>query len=1434
MGPSLDQDPGVIPRAVHQLFDSLDPANNPIVQIQFLEVYGEAIRDLLCSSTVIAKSKLTIRERQGEPTVMGATLQEVQNAPQALRILQQGLLRRVTGATAMNTASSRSHAIFSLQISQTIPHEDSELPPMQRRSKFHFVDLAGSERQKRTQASGQRLKEGIDINKGLLVLGNVISALSENKQFIPYRDSKLTRLLQGSLGGNHKTLMIACVSPSSLNLEESLNCLRYANRAKNIQNVAVVNVDPATQRLQALQNQVHSLAWELLRLNDGEEATIDRSELQIIVGAGESGNTASTVARGAPSSPAVTSSVQSPFSLSPAQRMSMGENQEELLDLRRQLHEAQHQLDQSQRELRQVRRYHEESEEQLYVTKAAKEMVDLQLSVATQGGTVAEPDHLGKAFTAKAAEYERKIGELQKQLQQAKTDALSALDTVDDIPLDQDFLKKAQAGLERDRARLSTLRATTGHDELESLFATDTPATPLSSTTIDKEEEIEREELDRLTSRYLEESISLNTKETDSSTSKEQSVLQADLIELSRSIAAKEDLIDQLKLSQEKYANMRDFYENKLEKMKVTLGRKETEREELLRQLAVAKEDEPASKDLSERLREKEVHIAALKRRQKELSDLTRVSSRNDSEITRLLSDVTEMKRKKVNLQKQLGAERKSHANELKRLRKDALQKDRQLNKQRKISNQREGEAQRATQLAKARLEELGLVRAKYKEAEKKMRLLSVRKGVMAKAGLDSVLVGRRSSNSRRPDARTSIPTPVGHRTRARVKTASADADTLRVYFDKKVADVARKECLVDKLAREWENHFELVSKKEALGSEKHDTKEIREDLDVKIKFKENRIRQLAQKLGREHKTRPVDSAASNASNDPFLFGKEFHQICDGADLVSSKEMASRVLFGMIVSEQRRVANLARAASSLDERLQVAEKRAIESEAALRTYMDEQRHEVVEMTQSQQEQILSLMDMVKRASTSDREDAVSEQNNDDGESSIQRTLLVLANQRIQVLESQLFALDTDAKAASTYRKQLEELRSASDVSVSEVEDLHDELNHLRKSLRLIRDLIDSSSEANDCMEQLQDIVQNVVSPTLSRHGKSQMKHSRKRVLESSNKYELEPAHTSDGEDLDDKEVDELASSIMADLALIAQGKVPPSLGDIEAKIPTELVDSSGVSGGKTHQDPSPISVFDRLANPVTFTGVQKQVLSQVRSESRGKAGSPEKKKRQEMSKQIADQLSKIVIPDDNETGSDTNNKISKKSGLSQAEKEIGDVSDSNRDYQDVFDRLISPSQYTGTQKEKFQQSKDKRARAADDVADRMLDDLLDSDSDEKAVDGSENSFIRSVTVEYTRQDVFERLQKTTTQSYAVKHNGLEATPAVAGDATVSVPTEPFSSPDRISTSKEHSPPVSPEDTVDGDTVSQNQYATQNVFERLQKTTTEAYKAKREL
>lgn len=135
-------------------------------------------------------------------------------------------------------------------------------------AKFHFVDLAGSERAKKTGASGATLKEGININKSLLVLGNVISALSEEGKkgnFVPYRDSKLTRILQDSLGGNSRTSMIACCSPAESNFDETLNTLNYASRARKIKNKPKVNRDPNSALIAELRQQCYEFQKECLR-----------------------------------------------------------------------------------------------------------------------------------------------------------------------------------------------------------------------------------------------------------------------------------------------------------------------------------------------------------------------------------------------------------------------------------------------------------------------------------------------------------------------------------------------------------------------------------------------------------------------------------------------------------------------------------------------------------------------------------------------------------------------------------------------------------------------------------------------------------------------------------------------------------------------------------------------------------------------------------------------------------------------------------------------------------------------------------------------------------------------------------------------------------------------------------------------------------------
>ncbi|XP_076777013.1 chromosome-associated kinesin KIF4A-like [Arvicanthis niloticus] len=260
---------GIIPRVIQLLFKEMEEKRDSefTLRVSYLEIYNEEILDLLCSPCERA-SQIHIREdpKAGIKTV-GLTEKTVSVASDMVSCLLQGNNARTVAATAMNSQSSRSHAIFTVFI--------RERKKMDKNSNFHsklcLVDLAGSERQKKTKAEGDRLREGININRGLLCLGNVISALGDGKKgsFVPYRDSKLTRLLQDSLGGNSHTLMIACVSPADSSLEETLNTLRYADRARKIKNKPVINMDPQTVELNHLKHQVQELQVLLLQAHGG-------------------------------------------------------------------------------------------------------------------------------------------------------------------------------------------------------------------------------------------------------------------------------------------------------------------------------------------------------------------------------------------------------------------------------------------------------------------------------------------------------------------------------------------------------------------------------------------------------------------------------------------------------------------------------------------------------------------------------------------------------------------------------------------------------------------------------------------------------------------------------------------------------------------------------------------------------------------------------------------------------------------------------------------------------------------------------------------------------------------------------------------------------------------------------------------------------------
>ncbi|KAM6116664.1 kinesin-like protein KIF17 [Phoenicopterus ruber ruber] len=249
---------GIIPRAFEHIFESVQCAENAkfLLRASYLEIYNEDIRDLLGADT---KQKLELKEHPEKGVyVKGLSLHTVHSVLQCERIMETGWRNRAVGYTLMNKDSSRSHSIFT--VNMEIYTVDERGQDHLRAAKLNLVDLAGSERQSKTGATGEQLKEATKINLSLSALGNVISALVDGRcKHIPYRDSKLTRLLQDSLGGNTKTLMVACLSPADNNYDESLSTLRYANRAKNIKNKPCINEDPKDALLREYQEEIKKL-----------------------------------------------------------------------------------------------------------------------------------------------------------------------------------------------------------------------------------------------------------------------------------------------------------------------------------------------------------------------------------------------------------------------------------------------------------------------------------------------------------------------------------------------------------------------------------------------------------------------------------------------------------------------------------------------------------------------------------------------------------------------------------------------------------------------------------------------------------------------------------------------------------------------------------------------------------------------------------------------------------------------------------------------------------------------------------------------------------------------------------------------------------------------------------------------------------------------
>ena len=250
LGPNItdESERGMIPRMVSHIFEEIANAPKEMefqVKVSMVEIYMEKVHDLLNPSA----QNLKIREERGKGVyIENVTEIYVTDEVEVYQILWQGSANRSISATDMNARSSRSHTCFIVTVQQSNSETFS-----QKTGQLYLVDLAGSERIEKTNAKGKVLEEANMINKSLTNLGKVINQLTDGKStYVAYRDSKLTRVLQESLGGNARTSLIITCSPARYNLDETLSTLRFGARAKRVKNKPKVNKELSIQELQLL------------------------------------------------------------------------------------------------------------------------------------------------------------------------------------------------------------------------------------------------------------------------------------------------------------------------------------------------------------------------------------------------------------------------------------------------------------------------------------------------------------------------------------------------------------------------------------------------------------------------------------------------------------------------------------------------------------------------------------------------------------------------------------------------------------------------------------------------------------------------------------------------------------------------------------------------------------------------------------------------------------------------------------------------------------------------------------------------------------------------------------------------------------------------------------------------------------------------------
>uniref|UniRef100_A0A8C0YMV6 Kinesin family member 21A n=1 Tax=Cyprinus carpio carpio TaxID=630221 RepID=A0A8C0YMV6_CYPCA len=705
-----DEDLGIIPRAVSHLFRGIEerrqaateqgrPVPEFKINAQFLELYNEEVLDLFDSTRDMEarkqRSNIKIHEdANGGIYTVGVTTRTVSSEAEMMQCLRLGALSRTTASTQMNVQSSRSHAIFTIHLCQVrvcasdndtetdnrLVNGSSEMNEFETlTAKFHFVDLAGSERLKRTGATGDRAKEGISINCGLLALGNVISALgdrSKRSTHVPYRDSKLTRLLQDSLGGNSQTVMIACISPSDRDFMETLNTLKYANRARNIKNKVMVNQDRASQQISALRTEIARLQIELMEYKtgkrmvgeDGLESINDmvheNSMLQT-----ENNNLRVRVKAMQETIDAQRARLTQLLSDQANQTLARtGEGNEEIGNM--------------------IQNYIKEIEElraKLLESEAVNENLRKNLSRASTRSSFYGPTSVTPSFLAPEKD---------------------ATDVIEMAKKDLEKLKK------KERKKKKSLCNSEGQNLLLIM-----PILLQDGSDHDEGEEAEGDE----------EEDEMEVDSSDESDSEEEKEdFQADLANITCEIAIKQRLIDELENSQRRLHTLKQQYEQKLMMLQSKIRDTQLERDRVLQNMGSVESctEEKAKKIKSEyekKLNSMNKELQKLQSARKEHARLLKNQSQYEKQLKKLQQEVTEMKKTKVGLMKQMKEhQERTRATETRRNREIAtLKKDHR--KQEHQLRQLEAQKRQQELILRRRAEEITALRRQVRPASGKV-----------------------------------------------------------------------------------------------------------------------------------------------------------------------------------------------------------------------------------------------------------------------------------------------------------------------------------------------------------------------------------------------------------------------------------------------------------------------------------------------------------------------------------------------------------------------------------------------------------------------------------------------------------------------------------------------------------------------------------------